>query len=94
MIWADVYNPVGGKNLQDRREPSIQLDKEPAIAVGEPDPPLHLTPQDDQLMSERRNCGRGMRFYCVEPTDARGHEQRVFSCPECAQQKTILVKHE
>ena len=40
------------------------------------------------------NCGRGMRFYCVEPTDARGHEQRVFSCPECAQQKTILVKHE
>jgi hypothetical protein len=45
------------KNLQDRREPSIQLDKEPAIAVREPDPPLHLTPQDDQLMSERRVLG-------------------------------------
>jgi len=42
------------ENLQDRREPSIQLDKEPAIAVREPDPPLHLTLQDDQLMSERR----------------------------------------
>ena len=42
------------ENLQDRREPSIQLDKEPAIAVREPDPPLHLAPQNDQLMSERR----------------------------------------
>ena len=42
------------ENLQDRREPPIQLDKEPAIAVREPDPPLHLTLQDDQLMSERR----------------------------------------
>src|SRR5262245_31029017 len=35
------------ENIQDRREPSIQLDKEPAIAVREPDPPLHLTLQDD-----------------------------------------------
>jgi hypothetical protein len=72
MIWADVYNPVGGKNLQDRREPSIQLDKEPAIAVGEPDPPLHLTPQDDQLMSERR-------ILCFKPALRlawRGHENK------------------
>jgi hypothetical protein len=30
------------------------LDKEPAIVVCEPDPALHLTPQNDQLMSERR----------------------------------------
>jgi hypothetical protein len=36
------------ENIQDRREPSIQLDQEPAIAVREPDPPLHLAPQDDQ----------------------------------------------
>src|ERR1022692_4089499 len=41
------------EDLQDRREPSIQLDKEPAIVVCEPDRALHLTPQNDQLMSER-----------------------------------------
>ena len=40
------------------------------------------------------NCGRGMRLYCVQSTDAPDYEQRVFSCSECAQQKTILVKHE
>ena len=40
------------EDLQDRRKPSIQLDKEPAIAVREPDLALHLTPQNDQLMSE------------------------------------------
>jgi hypothetical protein len=42
------------EDLQDRRKPSIQLDKEPAIAVREPDPALHHTSQNDQLMSERR----------------------------------------
>jgi len=40
------------EDLQDRRKPSMQLDKEPAIVVREPDPALHLTPQNDQLMSE------------------------------------------
>jgi hypothetical protein len=52
--------PDDRENLQDRREPSIQLDQEPAIAVREPDPPLHLAPQDDQLMSER--C-----IFCLKP---------------------------
>jgi hypothetical protein len=33
------------------------LDKEPAIIIREPDPALHLTPQNDQLMSERRALG-------------------------------------
>ena len=67
--WARFPTPVAAKagtmpaheglgsddheNIQDRWEPSIQLDKEPAIAVREPGPPLHLTPQDDQLMAER-----------------------------------------
>jgi hypothetical protein len=41
-------------DLQNRRKPSIQLDKEPAIAVREPDPTLKLSPQNDQLMSQRR----------------------------------------
>ena len=40
------------EDLQDRRKPAIQMDKEPAIVVREPDPALHLTPQNDQLMSE------------------------------------------
>ena len=40
------------EDLQDRRKPSIQLDKEPAIVIREPDPALHLTPQNDQLMAE------------------------------------------
>jgi len=42
------------EGLQDRRKPAIQVDKEPAIVVREPDQALHLTPQNDQLMSERR----------------------------------------
>ena len=37
------------EDLQDRRKPSIQLDKEPAIVVREPDPAARLTPQNDQL---------------------------------------------
>ena len=39
---------------QGRRKSSVQLDEEPAIIVGEPDPALHLTAQNDQLMPECR----------------------------------------
>jgi hypothetical protein len=42
------------EHLQGRRKPSIQLDKEPAITAGEPEPATHLTPQNDQLMPEGR----------------------------------------
>src|SRR3974390_1693961 len=42
------------EDLQNRREPSIQLDKKPAVVVAQPDPALNLTPQYDQLTSERR----------------------------------------
>ena len=52
------------EDLQNRRKPSIQLDKEPAVVVRQPDPALHLTPQNDQLMSERR-------ILCLKPVDAR-----------------------
>src|SRR6476646_2897323 len=41
------------ENLKDRREPAIQLDEEPAIAVRKLEPAPHLAAQDDQLMSER-----------------------------------------
>jgi hypothetical protein len=39
--------------LQDRRKPTIQLDKEPAVVAREPDPARHLAAQNDQLMAER-----------------------------------------
>jgi len=42
------------QDLQDRRKPSIELDQEPAIVVRKPGPAAHLTPQNDQLMSECR----------------------------------------
>src|SRR5882724_2133672 len=48
------------ESLQDRWEPAIELDEEPAIAVRKLGPPLHLTPQDNQLMSERR-------ILCLKP---------------------------
>jgi hypothetical protein len=69
---------VIGKNcrptglIRSLRETSIQLDQEPAIAVREPDPPLHLTPQDDQLMSERRVLG----FKPALRLEWRSHESK------------------
>jgi hypothetical protein len=51
-LWTDDR-----EDLQDRRKSSIQLDKEQAIVVGEPDPAAQLTAQHDQLMSERRILG-------------------------------------
>src|SRR5712671_4371491 len=38
--------------LQDRWKPAIQLDKEPAIIVREPDATRPPTPQNNQLMSK------------------------------------------
>jgi hypothetical protein len=45
------------EDLQDRRKPAIQLNKEPAIVIRQPDPAMHLTPQNNQLMSEQRILG-------------------------------------
>jgi hypothetical protein len=57
MPTHEGLGPDNCENRQDRRKPSIQLDKEPAIAVRESDPALHLAQQNDQLMSERRVLG-------------------------------------
>jgi hypothetical protein len=54
MPTYDRLRPDNRENLQDRREPSIHLDKEPAVIICEPSPAFQLTPQDDQLMSENR----------------------------------------
>src|SRR5262249_17184797 len=40
-------------DLQDRRKPSIQLDKEQAIAVRKPDAPVDYPAQNNNLVSER-----------------------------------------
>jgi hypothetical protein len=46
--------PDDCENRQDCWEPAIQLDKEQAIMVREPDATTHPTPQDNQLMSKYR----------------------------------------
>jgi hypothetical protein len=38
--------PDDGENLQDRRKPAVQLDKEPAIMVREPDATMQPAPQN------------------------------------------------
>jgi hypothetical protein len=51
-----TYQRFGSNNHEsrkDRREPAIELNEEPAVAARETGPTLQLTPQDDQLMSER-----------------------------------------
>jgi hypothetical protein len=42
------------ENLQDCREPAIQLDKEQAIMVRELDATMRPAPQDNQLTSKHR----------------------------------------
>jgi hypothetical protein len=49
--------PNDREYLQDSREPSVQLNKEPAIVVRNLRPAFHLTPQDDQLMPEHGILG-------------------------------------
>jgi hypothetical protein len=44
-------------DFQDRRKPSIQLDKEQAIAVRKPDAPVHHPAQHKHLVSERNIFG-------------------------------------
>src|SRR6266403_5679104 len=51
MPTHERLGPDDCEDLQDRREPAIQLDKEPAIMVRQPDEPA---PQDNQLMSKHR----------------------------------------
>src|SRR5262245_17225466 len=47
----------GRDDLEDRRKPSIQLDKEHAIAVRKLDPPMHHPAQHSHLVSERSIFG-------------------------------------
>ena len=71
--WARLPTPITAKsssvptherlgsddceNLQDCWKPAIQLDKEPAIMVREPNGTTRPAHQDNQLMSKRRILG-------------------------------------
>jgi hypothetical protein len=46
--------PDDCENLQDRWKPAIQLNKEQAIMVREPDATMRPAHQDNQLMSKHR----------------------------------------
>jgi hypothetical protein len=68
--WARLPTPVAAKpgpmptherlgpddreDLQDPRNPAVQLDKEPAIIIRKPDATMEPAPQDNQLMSKHR----------------------------------------
>ena len=54
MPTHECLGPDDCENLQDRRKPAIQLDKEPAIIVRGPDATMQPTPQDNQLMPKHR----------------------------------------
>jgi hypothetical protein len=54
MPTHECLGPDDCENLQDKRKPAIQLNKEPAIMVREPDATRQPTPHDIQLMSKRR----------------------------------------
>ncbi len=55
-----------------RRKPTIQLDEEQAVVVGEPDAAVHHTPQHDQLMSERHEPLKDFRDETEDNTGSRG----------------------
>src|SRR6266446_3795743 len=54
MPTHERLGPDDREDLQDRRNPAVQLDEEPAIMVREPDATMQPTPQDNQLMSKHR----------------------------------------
>src|SRR5712664_1423051 len=54
MPTHEGLGPDDREDLQDRRKPAIEENKEPAIIVREPDATRQPTPQDIQLMSKHR----------------------------------------
>src|ERR1019366_5381363 len=54
MPTHERLGPDDCENLQDSGKPAIQLDKEPAIMVREPDATRQPTPHDIRLMSKHR----------------------------------------
>jgi hypothetical protein len=63
---------LGTDDFQHRRKPSIQLDKDQAIAVGDADTTCYLPPQHNQLISER-----GVLCASSRPLDFNGEANNV-----------------
>ena len=64
-------------DVQNRRKPSIQVDKKPAVVVRQRDSARHFTPQNHQLMSE---C----HVPCFEPAlrlELRTYERKEIIAP-------------
>ena len=57
MPTHERLGPDDCENLKDGWKPAIQLDKEPAILVREPNATTRPAPQDNQLMSKHRVLG-------------------------------------
>src|SRR5215831_14033911 len=57
MPMHERLRPNDCENPQDCWKSAIQLGKEPAIMVREPDAPMQPAPQDNQLMSKHRVLG-------------------------------------
>jgi hypothetical protein len=53
MPMCQRFGPDDRNDLQDQQKPSKHLDEEPAIVVRKTSAALQLTPQDQELMSER-----------------------------------------
>jgi len=72
------------EDIQDRREPSVELDEKPAVGVRQPGPLPHLAPQYDQLLAESRILGfksalrlERRRQYGQHEPDQRDHATRI-----------------
>ena len=73
-----------GDDIQDRWEPSIELDEKPAIAVGQPGSAFRLAPQNNQLLPERRVLGlkptprlEWRKQYGQHKREQRDHDARL-----------------
>jgi hypothetical protein len=69
------------QNLQYRRKPAIQLDEEPPVPIGHGDPAPPLTPQNEQLISERRNLGLEPRLRSERQAQERQNEPEKSDHP-------------
>src|SRR5258706_647826 len=92
-VWARLPTPVAAKagpvpthqrlgtddreNLQDRRKPPIQLNKEPTIVVRQPWPTAHLAPQNDQLWSTAFSASS--RLFDLNGEEPKSPERNVVA---------------
>src|SRR3954454_15824757 len=54
--------PNDVNDLENGREPAIQLDEEKAVAIGQPNPAPALPLQHDQLLPQRRDLSLSRAF--------------------------------